>query len=210
MRPASTLGRPTGERTGLPFRAGDPVPTREPAADPTTTDSAAPAATDPAHTSESDVERTPPANPAPTNSALTNAAATDGATGSGTTGSGTTGSDGSAGGGKATGAGSGDDELGDDELGDEADDGLEEFLEELQLWLEDEPAPTDPIDEWLRGTPLRIGVINVDSIVFETPDGRTLGPILLPEGLVDQVELGWRPRLTAARTGDTWHLRPTE
>ncbi|MFG1921703.1 RNase H family protein [Cryptosporangium sp. NPDC048952] len=92
----------------------------------------------------------------------------------------------------------------------EHDESTDEFLEELQLWLEDEPAPTDPIDEWLREAPLRVIGIAADSITFEAPDTRTLGPIPLPEGLADQVDLGWRLTLTAARTGDTWHLRPTE
>ncbi|WP_344652350.1 hypothetical protein [Cryptosporangium japonicum] len=157
MRPASALGRPSGERTGLPFRAGDPVPTREPAADSTSAEHPAPAA---AGTATIDPE----------------------ATGS----------------------------AADEDLADEADDGVDEFLEELQLWLEDEPAPSEPVDEWIRAKPLRIAVINADSIAFEAPDGRTLGPIPLPEGLADQVELGWRLRLTAARTGDTWHLRPND
>lgn len=95
---------------------------------------------------------------------------------------------------------------------DETDDaeGADEFLDELRFWLDDEAAPSGTVDEWLRNTPLRVIEVGEESITFDDPKGRPIGPVAVPAGLAEQAEPGWQLRLTAARTGDTWYLRPTE
>jgi len=168
MRPASTLGRPSGERASLPFRAGDPVP-------------APPAPT--------------PAAPAATGAPATGASVPQP----------------SATGVPADAPGSDADDLADDLGEDEPEDGVDEFLEELRFWLEDEARPADgAVDEWLRDTVLRVVDVTEESITFDDPAGRTIGPIPVPAGIAEQAEPGWRVTLTAARTGDAWHLRPSD
>ncbi|MFB9320216.1 hypothetical protein ACFF2X_22485, partial [Cryptosporangium minutisporangium] len=93
----------------------------------------------------------------------------------------------------------------------ETDDMRDEFVEELWFWLEDEADDTPAtVDEWLRDTLLRIVDVTEESITFEDPTGRVIGPIPVPAGIAEQAEPGWRVRLTAARTGDAWRLRRGE
>lgn len=94
---------------------------------------------------------------------------------------------------------------------DDIDELRDEFVDELRFWLEDETDLADSaVDEWLRETLLRIVDVTEESITFDDPTGRTIGPVPVPAGIAEQAEPGWRVRLTAARTGDTWRLRGGE
>ncbi|MFI5960414.1 hypothetical protein [Cryptosporangium sp. NPDC051539] len=201
MRPASSLGRPSGERVGLPFRAGDPIPVRtapgpaENAHRRPNTETGEPAEPgETAETSEAPEEhraaetaeapQAPQATPAPPDGAGAGRRPDSSAEGE-----------------------AAESEDVQDSASGEAADEMREFVEELDFWLEEEgTGGTGAVDEWLRGAALRIVGVGEESITFDVPDGRTIGPIPVPAGIAEQAEPGWQVRLTAARTGDTWHL----